>query len=42
MAGSDSDVHGVQCPISNCVLMFVCSAAHGMMFLALAVVYSGS
>src|SRR2546428_10254103 len=34
---SDSDVHGVQCPISNCVLMLVCSAAQGTMFPTLAV-----
>src|SRR5215471_10093312 len=39
---SDSDEQGVQCPISNCVLMSVWSAAQGTMFPCAAVEYSGS
>src|SRR5689334_8071871 len=38
---SESELHGVKCPISNCVLMLVCSAAQGTMFPFLAVEYSG-
>ena len=39
--GSVTEVHGSKWPISNWVEMLVSSAAHGMMFCGLAVLYSG-
>ena len=39
--GFSTSRHGSKCPISNCVEMFVSSAAQGMMFWGFAVSYSG-